>query len=75
MIKQLTKHGNSLALIIDRALLEILDISADTPLKIQTDGKSLIVSPARDAKRGRALRASLRRVNDRHGQALGKLAE
>jgi antitoxin MazE len=75
MIKRLTKHGNSLALVIDRALLERLGISADTPLEIQTDGKSLIVSPARNAKRGRALRASLQRVNERHGQALGKLAE
>ncbi len=75
MIKQLTKHGNSLALVIDRALLEILDIAAATPLRIRTDGQSLIVSPARNAKRRRAFRASLERVNDRHGEALGELAK
>lgn len=75
MIKRLTKHGNSLALIIDRALLEILDISADTPLKLRTDGKSLIVSPARHVERRRALRTALKRVNDRHGRALGELAQ
>ncbi len=31
MIKRLTKHGNSLALVIDRGILELLDISANTP--------------------------------------------
>ena len=75
MIKQLTKHGNSLALVIDKALLELLGISADTPLEIRTDGRSLIVSPAKDAKRRRAFRGALERVNQRHGEALRKLAE
>ena len=31
MVKHLTKHGNSLALVIDRGVLDILDISAETP--------------------------------------------
>jgi antitoxin component of MazEF toxin-antitoxin module len=75
MIKRLTRHGNSLALVIDKALLEILEIDADTPLKIRTDGTSLIVAPVRAAGRRRAFRAALKRVNDRHGRALRKLAE
>jgi antitoxin component of MazEF toxin-antitoxin module len=75
VIKQLTKHGNSLALVIDKALLELLSISADTPLEIRTEGRSLIVSPAKDAKRRRAFRTALERVNERHGAALRKLAE
>ena len=32
MIKKLTKHGNSLALVVDRAVLDLLKIDADTPL-------------------------------------------
>lgn len=75
MIKHLTKHGNSLALVIDKALLEILNVSADTPLEIQTDGRALIITPAKDPKRRRAFRQSLDRVNERHGDALRKLAE
>jgi antitoxin component of MazEF toxin-antitoxin module len=75
MIKKLTKHGNSLALVIDKALLELLDISADTPLEIQTDGRSLIVTPAKDPKRRRTFRKSLEQVNRRHGEALRELAE
>jgi len=30
MVKTLIKHGNSLALVIDKPLLEMLKISADT---------------------------------------------
>jgi len=44
--KKLTKHGNSLALIIDRPILDLLDIDPETPLEIGTDGKRLIVEPA-----------------------------
>ena len=37
MIKKLTRHGNSLALVIDRLILELLRIDTDTPLDISTD--------------------------------------
>ena len=41
MIKKLTKHGNSLALVLDRGVLDLLEIDADTPLNIKTDGRCL----------------------------------
>ena len=47
MVKKLTKHGNSFALVIDRPILELLNIDIDTPLEISTDGKTLTVSPAK----------------------------
>ena len=31
MVKRLTKHGNSLALVIDRGVLDLLEIDAETP--------------------------------------------
>ena len=43
MIKKLTKHGNSWALVIDKAVLELLNIDPETPLEIATDGQTLIV--------------------------------
>ena len=46
MIKTLTRHGNSYALVIDKPILELLHISPQTPLEITTDGSSLIISPA-----------------------------
>ena len=45
MIKTLTKHGNSYALVIDKPILDLLKIRPDTPLTISTDGKKLLVSP------------------------------
>ena len=45
MLKKLVKYGNSNALILDRAILELLNISEGAVLKLQTDGKSLIITP------------------------------
>ncbi|MEE9233413.1 MAG: hypothetical protein V3U07_08130 [Nitrospirales bacterium] len=75
MIKRLTKHGNSLALVIDRPVLDLLEIDSDTPISITTDGKSLIISPVRDKKREKAFRTALTHVNKRYGRALKRLAE
>ena len=75
MVKRLTKHGNSLALVIDKGVLELLGISAQTPLSISTDGNCLIISPVRSAKRRRELGESLEKVNRRYGKALKRLGE
>lgn len=75
MIKHLAKHGNSLALVIDRGVLDILDIKADTPLSITTDGKCLVITPASDPGREKRFRAALEQVNKRHGRALKRLAD
>jgi len=45
MIKKLVKYGNSQALVLDKALLEILNISDATKLKLSTDGMSLTITP------------------------------
>ncbi len=74
MVKRLTKHGNSLALVIDRGVLNLLEIDADTPLNIITDGNCLLVSPVRDPARRKKFRAALASVNKRYGKALKQLA-
>ena len=75
MVKHLTKHGNSLALVIDRGVLDILDISAETPLSVTTDGKRLIVSPIRDLKRQKRFRAALEEGNRKYSKLLKRLAD
>ena len=57
MVKRLTRSGNSLALVIDRPLLEALEIDADTELDLSTDGDVLVVTPLRDRKRKERPRA------------------
>lgn len=75
MIKKLTKHGNSMALVLDKPVMELLHIDADTPLEISTDGKALLITPVRDAKRAVKFRSALEKTNLRYGKALKKLAE
>ena len=75
MVKHLTQHGNSAALVIDKAILELLHITRRTPLELATDGKNLIVSPIRNAKRRARFLAALDAVNRRHGKTLKALAE
>ncbi len=75
MIKKLSKHGNSLALIIDKGVLDILNIDDTTPLEISTDGKILFISPVRDTKRIQEFEATLARVNKKYGRILKKLAD
>ncbi len=75
MIKKLTKHGNSLALILDRPVLDLLKIDAETPLEISTDGQALIVSPVRDARRRRKFQEALASANRKYSGMLKRLAE
>jgi len=75
MIKKLTKHGNSYALVIDKPVLDLLRIEPGTPLEITTDGQTLIVSPARDRRRKKKFRAALQETNRLYGRALKRLAE
>jgi antitoxin component of MazEF toxin-antitoxin module len=75
VIKTLTKHGNSWALVIDKPVLELLNIDPETPLKIRTDGQTLIVAPADESARKKKFRAALAETNRRYAKALKKLAE
>ena len=75
MVKKLTAHGNSAALVIDKPIMELLHITMDTPLDITTDGKNLIISPVTDPVRAKEVQAAFKRVLARHGKTLAKLAK
>lgn len=75
MQKMLIRHGNSLALVIDKPILELLQITQDTPLEISTDGNHLLVRPCRDSAREKKLRDSLTAINGKFSDDLRKLAE
>lgn len=75
MIKSLTKHGNSYALIIERPILELLRIDPDTPLEIMSDGQCLVLTPVRDSDDEKKFQASLESIHKRFGRAMKRLAE
>jgi antitoxin component of MazEF toxin-antitoxin module len=75
MIKRLTKHGNSLALVIDRPVLDLLEIDADTPLSVTTDGERLIIAPVRDEKKQKAFREAVAEGHRKYGKMFKRLAD
>ena len=74
MTKKLVRHGNSAALILDKPILDLLNVTMDTPLEISTDGRSIVISPA-DADSDQQVRASLDRINAKFSTTLKRLAE
>lgn len=75
MIKNLTKHGNSYAMVIDKPILELLHVTPDTPFEIISDGHSLVLTPVRSKQESRKFDAALAMVHKRFGRALKRLAE
>ena len=75
MVKKLTKTGNSLALVLDKALLEQTGIDANTPLEVSTDGEVILISPVRSAKRTAKLKRVMERAHERYAGAFKRLAE
>ena len=75
MKKTLIKHGNSLALVIDKPILEVLQITAETELEISTNGDQLLITPCRSRPRQKKLEASLAKINTAFESDLRKLAE
>lgn len=75
MIKRLTKHGNSLALVIDRPVLDLLEIDDQTPLSVTTDGERLIIAPVKDEKKQKAFREAVAEGRRKYGKMLKRLAD
>ena len=72
MRKKLTAIGNSLGVVIEKPILELLDIDRDTELEMRTDGKLLILEPVR--QRRKRVAEATRRVLDAHDATFRKLA-
>lgn len=75
MVKRLVRSGNSLALIIDRPLLEAMGVDADTDLEISTDGDVLVVTPIRDRKRAKRVDELVAEAHEQYGGVFRRLAE
>jgi antitoxin component of MazEF toxin-antitoxin module len=75
MVKKLIQHGNSVALVIDKPILELLNISSDTPFEITTDGRNLILSPQAEINTETDIMSSLAKINNKYGTALRRLGE
>jgi len=75
MMKKLTKTGNSLALVLDKRLLELTGIDAQTPLEVSTDGQVIVISPVRQRARATKLAQIAAAAHRRYGGVFRRLAE
>jgi antitoxin MazE len=75
VIKNLVKHGNSWAIVIDRPILELLKIEPESQVELTTDGHSINIAPVSPKDRSTKVREARERVNAKHAKAFKKLAE
>jgi antitoxin MazE len=76
MVKKFSQHGNSWALVIDRPILDLINVNPEsTPMLISTDGDKLIISPVRDTARRRKFEAAMEKANKKYGRMFKRLAE
>lgn len=75
MKKNLTVIGNSLGLIIEKPILDLLGITRESVLEMKTDGHRLIIEPLQETERTEHVRNLTRNVIKTHSRTFKKLAE
>jgi len=75
MVKKLTRTGNSVALVLDKELLEATGLDAGSTVEVSTDGRVIVISPPVDKRRSSKLDALLGKLDRRYGAVFKKLAE
>lgn len=73
MRKKLSAVGNSFGLVIEKPILELLNIDRDTVLEVTTDGSRLIIEPVKESQK--RFRASAAKVLKKHEATFRKLAK
>lgn len=75
MIKMLKKHGNSMALVIEKPMMEALGITEDTPLQLTVNGNALVVTPANVGVGPERMKTVIKQIRKRYGPMLKRLAD
>ena len=75
MIRKLIPHGNSVALVIDEPIMEILNITNETTFELSTDGRNLILSPQVEYTQEKDILHSLEKINKKYETVLKRLGE
>lgn len=50
MIKSLTRTGNSIALVLDKQLLEAAHLNPDDEVEVSTNGQIIVIAPVRSKR-------------------------
>ncbi|MEO7862693.1 MAG: AbrB/MazE/SpoVT family DNA-binding domain-containing protein [Nitrospirales bacterium] len=75
MIKTLKKHGNSMALVIEKPMMEALGITEETPLQVTVNGNALVVTPANVGVGPERMNTIIKEIRKQYGPMLKRLAD
>jgi antitoxin component of MazEF toxin-antitoxin module len=75
MIKKLTRTGNSVALVLEKPILEELGLDENSEVEVSTNGQVLIMTPKPDSARRRKLNRILEELDAEYGGVFKRLAE
>ena len=77
MAKKLTRHGNSLALVIDKPLLRLLKITEKTNLELSIQDNALVIRPAtkKKTRNRQEIKKIAQELMDQYADVFKKLAK
>lgn len=75
MLKALAQHGNSMALVIEKPILELIGAQPETIFDITTDGNSLILTPVKTKAQSKKILEEAEKIKQKYYDVLKKLAE
>jgi len=75
MIKKLTRTGNSVAVVLDRSILEAANVDVDASVEVSTDGHVIIIAPLKNKKDADRLRLAEDWAHAKYAGAFKRLAK
>jgi antitoxin MazE len=75
MIKHLTRTGNSVALVLDKQLLEAADLDPDKPVEVSTNGHVIVIAPARKKRDTEKFEKAREKMHAKYAGAFARLAK
>ena len=75
MKKRLTRTGNSVAIVLDKPLLEAVGVDAGSEVELSTNGDVIVITPVRDSRRRRKLEKILDELDEQYAGVFRRLAE
>ncbi len=82
MIKKLSKHGNSLALVIDKPILKLLKFDENTKSETAIEDGALVIRPISDNQiklsshdREKLIKEAAEKIMDQYEEAFKELAK
>jgi len=75
MIKKLTRIGNSVALILDKPLLDQLGLDENAEVELSINGQVLVVTPTPGPARERKFREIVDKINKKYAGVFRRLSD